>query len=71
MVSGSQLFHISSFPNALASGIQKHHRTDPSTLLAESFLTGTDFVKMGWPTVVTALFVTSGVTFGIVTAMKL
>ena len=71
MISVSQLFHISSFPNALISGVQRHMRMDPSKLTSESFLTGTDFFVVGWPTVIFGILILSGVSYGIVTAMKL
>ena len=71
MISCSQLFHISSFPNALISGVQRHQRIDPSRLTADSFLGGKEFFMNGWITVVVAIFVISGVAYGIVTAMGL
>ena len=71
MISCSQLFHISSFPNALISGVQRHQRMDPSRLTADSFLGGKEFFLNGWPTVVVAIFVISGVAYGIVKAMHL
>lgn len=70
MISGSQLFHISSFPNALISGVQKHSRLDSSKLTSESFLTGTSFFLVGWPTVLAAIAVLASVAYGIVKAMK-
>lgn len=71
MVSASQLFHISSFPNALISGVQRHYRAEASRLSSESFLTGTNFFLVGWPTVLLAVFVLSGLAYALVIAMKL
>jgi phosphate transporter len=52
MIAGSQLFHISPFPNALVSGVPKHWKSDPSRFSSESFLSGTDFMLLGFPTVI-------------------
>jgi phosphate transporter len=71
MVSASQLFHISSFPNALISGVQRHYRAEPARLTSESFLNGTDFFLVGWPTVLVALLVLAGLGYGVVIGMKL
>jgi anion transporter len=71
MVSGSQLFHISSFPNALVSGLQAHTRACPRIMQPHSFLSGKDFVVTGWPTVIAAVLIISSATYGIVLAMNL
>jgi phosphate transporter len=71
MISGSQLFHISSFPNALVSGLQAHSKADPRKMQAHSFLSGKDFVVMGWPTVLLAVILIASATYGIVRAMQL
>lgn len=71
MISCSQLFHISSFPNALISGVQKHYRLDSTKLTSESFLTGTSFFLVGWPTVLMAMLILLSVAYGIVKGMKL
>ena len=71
MISASQLFHISSFPNALISGVQKHSRFDPSQLQSDSFLTGTNFFMVGWPTIFISMAVLLSVGYGIVSGMKL
>jgi phosphate transporter len=71
MISASQLFHISSFPNALVSGVQMHSRANPRALNLQSFLSGKDFIMLGWPTVVAAVAIVASVTYGIVQAMDL
>jgi phosphate transporter len=71
MISASQLFHISSFPNALVSGVQVHSRANPRVLNAQSFLSGKDFIIWGWPTVVAAVIIVASVTYGIVQALHL
>jgi phosphate transporter len=71
MVSGSQLFHVSSFPNALIAGVQRHQRADPSVMSPDSILSGTDFFMYGWPTVVFALGVLASVAYGIATSLHL
>jgi phosphate transporter len=70
MIAGSQLFHISSFPNALVSGVPKHWKSDPSRLSSESFLTGTDFLALGAPTALFGILVIGSIGYGIVKAMK-
>ena len=71
MISCSQLFHISSFPNALISGVQRHQRMDNTRLTSDSFLGGKEFFKFGWPTVIIAIFIISGIAYGLVSALKL
>ena len=70
MISCSQLFHISSFPNALISGVQRHLRYDPSKLTSESFLTGKNFFLVGWPTIIAGILVLSSLGYGILCGMK-
>lgn len=70
MISCSQLFHISSFPNALISGVQRHMRMDPSKLTSESFLNGSSFFSYGALTVVVSIVILGSVGYGIVLAMK-
>ncbi|KAH0792629.1 Sodium:sulfate symporter transmembrane region family protein [Histomonas meleagridis] len=70
MISCAQLFHISSFPNALISGVQVHLRMDPSKLTSESFLNGTQFFLVGWPTVIAGILIIASIGYGIVLAMK-
>ncbi|OHT08968.1 Sodium:sulfate symporter transmembrane region family protein [Tritrichomonas foetus] len=56
MISSSQLFHISSFPNALVSGVcaecspevEKETGVESGT----PYLKGIDYVRFGWPTIV-------------------
>jgi len=69
MISASQMFHISSFPNALISGVQRHQRLDPSKLTPESFLTGKDYFMIGWPTVVASLIIISTIGYAIINAL--
>lgn len=57
MISGAQLFHISSYPNALMCAVNKHRSGNPDDILSETFLKGTDFVKYGWPTIFIAILV--------------
>ncbi|EAY16298.1 Sodium:sulfate symporter transmembrane region family protein [Trichomonas vaginalis G3] len=71
MVSGSQLFHISSFPNALISGVQKHQRMDPTKLTSESFLGGKEFFMYGWPTEIIIIVIIIAVSKSLVMALKL
>jgi phosphate transporter len=71
MISGSQLFHISSFPNALVSGVQAHFRANQRVLQQRAFLSGKDFILKGAPTVIAAVAVVSSVTYGIVLALRL
>jgi phosphate transporter len=71
MISAAQLFHISSFPNALISGVQRHQRMDNTKLTADSFLGGKEFFKYGWPVVLIAIFVIASVAYGLVKLLKL
>lgn len=71
MISCSQLFHISSFPNALISGVQKHQRMDPNKLSSESFLGGKEFFMYGWPTEIIAIGIHLAISKSIVTGLHL
>ena len=71
MISASQMFHISSFPNALISGVQRHSRLDSSQLITESFLNGKDFFIKGWPTVIISLIIISTIGYGLIHLLKL
>jgi len=57
MISGAQLFHISSFPNALVSGVCEANPDGSESTNGQPFLKGKDFVINGWPTVVMGIFV--------------
>ena len=56
MVSGGQLFHISSFPNALVSGTCRHILGNPDKITPVTFLKGSDYFIIGWPTLFISLF---------------
>jgi len=58
----AQLFHISSFPNALISGVQRHSQKDHSHLEQEPFLPGSSFFTVGWPSVLGSVIIIG--TFG-------
>lgn len=68
MISCSQLFHISSFPNALISGVQRHMRMDPTKLTSESFLDGKSFFLYGILTVIIGILILASISYGIVIA---
>ena len=55
MISGGQLFHISSFPNTLASGIVDQTKDESR----KTYLSGKDFIFYGWLTVVVGVIVIS------------
>ena len=59
MISGAQLFHISSFPNALVSGVCEINHDSVDKNGGQPFLKGIDFVINGWPTVLMGIFVIS------------
>lgn len=71
MISGSQLFHISSFPNALVSGVCKHLPGQPDQVTHFTFLEGPEFFIVGWPTLFSSMLIISSVGYGITFAMKL
>jgi phosphate transporter len=71
MVSGSQLFHVSSFPNALIAGVQRHQRADPSVLTADSILGGKHFFVYGALTVVFAVGVLATVGYWIAASLHM
>lgn len=60
MISSSQLFHISSFPNALCSGVCIECTEDQEKIFGvengSPFLKGYEYVKYGWPTIVMSVF---------------
>ena len=63
MVSGAQLFHISSFPNALMSGVCKHKAENPEEVTQETFLEGSEYFKYGWPTLIFGMLIVSSIGF--------
>ena len=71
MISGAQLFHISSFPNALVSGVCKHVYGYPDQLTQETFLEGPEYFKVGWLTMIIAVLIISSIGYGITLGMKL
>jgi di/tricarboxylate transporter len=71
MVSGSQLFHVSSFPNALIAGVQRHQRADPSILAADSILSGKDFFLYGLLTVAFSIGILASVGYAIAGALHM
>lgn len=71
MISGSQLFHISSFPNALASGVCKHLPGQPDQVTNFSFLEGPEFFIIGWPTLFMSILIIASIGYGITYAMEL
>ncbi|OHT14983.1 Sodium:sulfate symporter transmembrane region family protein [Tritrichomonas foetus] len=71
MIGNAQLFHISSFPTALVSGVQRHRVNDHTTLEPEPFLPGPEFFFAGWPIVFGSVFIIASVGYGLVIAMKL
>lgn len=60
MISSSQLFHISSFPNALCSGVCIECTEDQEKIFGVEngapFLKGYEYVKYGWPTIAMSVF---------------
>jgi phosphate transporter len=65
MVSGAQLFHMSSFGNALVFGVHRHLPGAGDRLTAEPFLAKEDFPKNGWPTLVIGILIIASVGYGI------
>jgi phosphate transporter len=74
MISTSQLFHISSFPNALFSGVCiETIDEDPGRgiLNGMPFLSGHDYVVYGAPTVAIGVSLVATVGYGLVSALGL
>ena len=73
MISTSQLFHISSFPNALVSGVciecSSEQEKECHVENGQPYLKGIDYVRYGWPTIVMGIVVISSV--GYILASKL
>lgn len=72
MISGAQLFHISSFPNALVSGvcIETSDEDESREIInGRPFLRGIDYISYGWPTVALGVCVISTVGYVIAVAL--
>lgn len=73
MISTSQLFHISSFPNALVSGVAFEGTIDEEREIGiasgTTYLKGSEYFRYGWPTIVMGWIVIS--TVGYTAASKL
>jgi phosphate transporter len=65
MISGAQLFHISSFPNALISGVCRHKPGNPEEVTQITFLSGKEYPIYGWPTIIFAIVIIASVGYGI------
>ena len=70
MISGAQLFHISSFPNALVSGVCKHQFGNPEKVSQKTFLQGNDFPILGWPTMIMSVLSIASIGYGITKAIS-
>lgn len=68
MISGAQLFHISSFPNALVSSVTG---TMPNGAMGSPYLSGSDFIVYGWPTIVMVIITISTLGFMLVSIVRL
>jgi phosphate transporter len=66
MVSGAQLFDLSTFANSLISGVRKHVPGNPQALSPERFLTKGDFPRYAWPTVLATVAYIASIGYGIV-----
>lgn len=71
MIGNAQLFHISSFPTALVSGVQRHAKGEPTTLLPEPFVSGPEFFTLGWPVVLGSVLIIASVGYGLVVGLGL
>jgi phosphate transporter len=71
MVSGAQLFHMSTFANSLVYGVRRHVPGNSQLLGPERFLAKTDFPYYGWPTIVIALLLIGSVAYGIVDGLEI
>jgi hypothetical protein len=70
MISGSQLFHMSSFANALISTVMRHHRTLRGYQTADPFITRKDFPISAWPiTLVVLPLIVSSVAYAVCLAI--
>ena len=69
MISGAQLFHISSFPNALVSGVTEQSPDDDGP--KPTYLTGVDYIIYGLPTILMSILVISTIGYMITSAIGL
>ena len=69
MISGAQLFHISSFPNALVSGVSEQNVSKGE--IPKPYLNGKDFILNGWPTILMGVLVISTIGYMIASAIGL
>lgn len=65
MISGSQLFHISSFANALMNGVCRHIIGCPDQITQEPFVSGTEFFLKGWPTMIIGPLIIASFGYGV------
>lgn len=70
-ISGAQLFHISSFPNALTSGVCKHLPGQPDQITHFNFIEGPEYFTVGWVTLIVGVLLISSVGYGITLGLKL
>lgn len=71
MIGCAQLFHISSFPTALVSGVQKHFKDEPHKLSQEHFLKGPEFFLSGWPVVLGSAIIIGTIGYFLVVYLKI
>jgi phosphate transporter len=71
MVNGAQLFHMSSFANALVSGVCSHLPGAGDRLTTDTFLSKQDYPLVAWPTMIYRILVVASVGYGICLANKL
>jgi len=71
MVSGGQLFHISSFPNALVSGTCRHVLGNGDHVTQIPFLKGSEYFTYGWPTLFLSVLMVSTIAYAVAMAEKL
>jgi phosphate transporter len=71
MVSGAQLFHMSSFANALMAGVCRHLPGAGDRLTSDTFLSKSHYPLRAWPTMIYRILVISSVGYGICLANSL
>lgn len=75
MISTSQLFHISSFPNALVSGVAfeatPEQEREEGVRNGTTYLKGNEYFKYGWPTIIMGWIIISTVGYGAVSKLGL
>lgn len=65
MISASQLFHISSFGNALVYGVCRHKLGAPDLVTQTTFLEGSEFFIYSWPTLFISITIFGTLGYGI------